>query len=291
MRVDAKSINFRSPISFLTGQSSNIYDNLNNSSTLDGTTIFDYNLGSLIVKPAVQGPAGSNASPQIMMAPTTITLFDTITNFNPTNSSGTLNRTQFHQASQITHYGQWATGNAWPNQTTFPFPIPISQQRFKAAHDGYITAVEFAGLINHCDNNNPDRDPSGNAFLDIFAIKRNVVAGATPPFSSIDLMVKINNSTTKRIGTLLSGPSGFLPIGTIVRSPKQKYSWRFTLNPSDVNSRIAFKEGETLSIGIEATSRVQSTPRDTFRVNFNNLGGSSHTFLKTDLTVVYLPKF
>ena len=77
MRVDAKSINFRSPRGFLSGQSSGIYDNLNNSSTLDGTTIFDYNLGSLIVKPAPNGPAGSNASPQIMMAPTTITLFDT----------------------------------------------------------------------------------------------------------------------------------------------------------------------------------------------------------------------
>ena len=294
MYADAKCINFRSPIRFLSALSSGIYDNLNNSNTLDGTTIFDYSLSSLIVKPSPNGPAGTT-SPQIMMAPTTITLFDTGTNFNVTFTiGGQGGPSSFFDADQIGKNisdpsgilikGAWCTGNAWPNTTVIPtngFSLPFSQNVFKAAHDGYITAVDFGGLQSHTDS------PVVNG--GIFAIKRRNSFGIA---STIDLVVQINGKTTpKVVGTILSGPSP-PQANTTFRSPYQEHRWRFEINPRDTNSRITFKANDIIRIGIQATNRAtSSTQPDQFSVYFKNLGNSNVTFLKTDLTVVYLPKF
>ena len=284
-RVNAKAVGFNSPVRILSGLSSDIYNNLNNSSTQDGTMIFDYNLSSLIIKPAVQGPAGST-TPQILMAPTTIILFDTTTNFNPTGSSGNLSASNFWPEEYIgteaypsntQMKGLWSTGNAWPNQLNTPFPIPLSQNAFKTAHAGYVTAIDFGGLLGHSDS-----APSKG----IFAIKRGNALGQS---STIDLMIQINNNTPIKAGTILSGPSGLLNNRT-VRSSSQKHRWAFEINPGDINSRIDFEANDIIKIGIKATNRADRLPDDTFQVYFNNFGGTGVTFLKSELTVVYLPK-
>ena len=105
--------------------------------------------------------------------------------------------------------------------------------------------------------------------------------------SRIDLMIQINNNTPKKAGTIIEGPSG--GIAGTVESGFQEHKWRFEINPSDINSRIDFEAGDTIKIGIKAIDNSANST-DTFRVFFNNLGGSGVTFLKSELTVVYLPK-
>lgn len=266
-RPNAKAVDLNSPLTMLSGISSDINANLNNNS--EGTMIFDSFLSSLIIKPAIQGPAG-NTTAQVLMSPTTVTVFDWVTNYDI--------GTTFNPG--YTKIGGWITGSSWPNSTSTPWPSPYIYNTFTTAHDGFVTAVDFGGGLPHT---------NGAPGLGIFGIRRT--AQQFGQRSTFNLVIDVADpgqpAQRYTVGTILEGPAA-LVIGT-VRSPSQQARWKFEINPSNVNTRVTFKAGAQLRVGITTTNNAQVSP-DGFNVDINNLGSSNATVLSCDLTMVYLPK-
>ena len=266
-RPNAKSVDLNSPLTMLSGISSDIDANLNNNA--EGTMIFDSFLSSLIIKPAIQGPAGNTAA-QILMSPTTVTLFDWVTNYDI--------GTTFNYG--YTKIGGWITGSSWPNSTITPWPSPYIYNTFTTAHDGFVTAIDFGGGLPHT-NGAPQNG--------IFGIERTIQQlGLKSTFNLVIDVVDPGQAAQRYIvGTILEGPPAL--ITGIIRSPTQQSRWNFEINPSNVNTRVKFKAGAQLRVGITTTNNAQTTP-DKFNVDINNLGSSNATVLSTDITLVYLPK-
>ena len=323
-----KAVHITSPLRFPSSNSSNVNSAFTTSLYSSSTMAYDYQLNSIICKPDATGAGPGNGSPIILMAPTTITLWDNMTVLSGgQNTNYVLSTTgNGYQGNPIkwgnfTENGLWPMANAvspgsagWPYQSGSTPPTSnhavLVYEAYYAPHNGYVTYVDYGGEgattgtsgVQHLYPRNPaEKLSNGNWPADYDGI---VINASKEPFweiergytlgneSTVTLVMTISNgsgSTEYDIGDILKGPKKTLLNTTLVRKHSGRGVTRWRFTINPSTKLISFKQHDRINLHIEFRDKsTHSTNRDELTTKIVPLGGSSHTLFKARIGVVHI---
>ena len=325
---NGKAVHITSPLRFPSSSSSNVNSAFTTSLYSSSTMAYDYQLNSIICKPDATGAGPGTGSPIILMAPTTITLWDNMTvlsggannDYVKTTTGNGYQGASINLGGNFTENGLWPMANAvtpgsagWPYTSSTP---PTSNhavlvyEAYYAPHDGYVTYVDYGGEgastgtsgVQHLYPRDPaEKLSNGNWPTDNDGI---VINASKEPFweiergrtmgnkSTVTLVMTIStgsNSAKYDVGDILTGPVNTTLSNTPVRRHSGRGVTRWRFTINPSTKLISFKQHDRINLHIEFRDKSTTTNKpDKLTTKIVPLGGSNHTLFKARIGVVHI---